>query len=93
MIGTEEQEEIKYLRRQLQEAVDVIAQLHIGFPIPGRPIFIHPLDLAAMLESRVVNFMDVIKDSSQVADYNLIKVDGITYRQSTFMPKNTQRFS
>jgi hypothetical protein len=45
--------EMDYLRKRIKEQEAVIAQLHRGFPEPGKPVYIHPADFSVLMEEQM----------------------------------------
>lgn len=78
-----------YYRDLVSEAQDVIRQLTEG---PGNIEYIHPMDLANVLNDMTITGANVIKDDGYTAsgkDIEIIEAVGSKkkYRQSIMMPR------
>jgi hypothetical protein len=76
--------EVEYLRKKVKEQEAVIAQLHRGFPEPGKPVYIHPADFSVMISELKAEQLAVFHGSFDT-------VSGIAYIQTTAMPKITDK--
>ena len=86
--------EMEYIRQRLREAEAVIEQLHRGYPLPGKPVYIHPADFSEILNELTAknNTIDVYRTNIKGEYTNSNVVSGIQYVQTTAMPKITKKF-
>jgi hypothetical protein len=81
--------EADYYLQQLDECRAVIKQLHRGYALPGEVTYIHPYDLAELLNK--VSHLDFIlpADVNQPQDMSFVSVGGVRFKQSLEMPQIT----
>lgn len=86
--------EMQYLRDRLKEAEGVIEQIHRGYPIPGKPVYIHPADFSVIMEAATkdVTFALNYNTDANITSSNSAIIKGIHYIQTTAMPKITKLF-
>jgi hypothetical protein len=76
--------EASYHKETVREQKEIIEQLTTWHRIPGRPVYIHPLDVSELLDSiSVINFFP--KKGNGVFEYA-----GTMYKQSVHIPARTQ---
>lgn len=90
--------EMKYLRESLDEATNVIWQLHRGYALPGKPTYIHPADLSELVNDHVSSvagtYASIITDDwdGKFSDRSLVNIRGNLYKMSVHMPQITTKF-
>ena len=80
--------EIEYYKKQVEEQAAVIEQLHRGYPLPGKSVYIHPYDLAQLLNDLPFQYMSHWTPSVAYDDTYVIR--GVSYKQSPHMPQITR---
>jgi hypothetical protein len=90
----EVERELKYYRDSLDEATNVINQLHRGYALPGKPTYIHPADLGELLNDLTIStiYMTTPGWGGTVTDSSLVNIRGNVYKQSVHMPQITTKF-
>jgi hypothetical protein len=86
--------ELKYYKDSLDDATEVIAQLHRGYALPGKPTLIHPADLSELLNDATasMDYAYIFQNGVDKAPNNNLCIRGTTYKQSTHMPQITTKF-
>lgn len=77
--------ELQYYKKISQEQAEVIEQLHRGYPLPGKPVYIHPYDLMVLMQE--ASPCDVCFQYSISSGIGYQQIKGISYKQSVHMPQ------
>lgn len=80
--------EIEYLRDSVKTQTEIINQLTGK---PGEYEYIHPFDVADMIEDLTVDEILLI-DGSVFSEHNYLIIDGQKYKQSPFIPARTTKY-
>lgn len=72
--------ELEYYKQVSREQKEIIEQLHRGYPLPDKPVYIHPYDFMSLIQN---------VDLSVYIPHNksIIVINGVFYKQSPHMPQ------